>query len=241
MRAATRPRGAARTARRASRAFAPTRRDERNLELIDYKIDSTAKGWPHDEATQTRTLTSRMGLGCMGMSAFYGTTDEGEALATIDRALELGCNFLDTAEMYGPYKNEELRRQGDRGPPRRLRDRDQVRHPLRAHEGEPDQPRAGRLGRERAQLDRGLAEAARARTTSTSGTCTASTSTGPSRRRSARWASWSRRARCATSASARPRPRRCAAHTPMHPITALQTEYSLWTRDVEAEILPDLP
>ena len=49
-----------------------------------------------------------LGLGCMGMSAFYGTTDEGEALATIDRALELGCNFLDTAEMYGPYKNEEL-------------------------------------------------------------------------------------------------------------------------------------
>src|SRR5919201_15929 len=44
----------------------------------------------------------------MGMSAFYGTTDEGEALATIDRALELGCNFLDTAEAYGPYKNEEL-------------------------------------------------------------------------------------------------------------------------------------
>src|ERR687885_213186 len=51
---------------------------------------------------------SEIGLGCMGMSAFYGTTDEGEALATIDRALELGCNFLDTAEAYGPYTNEEL-------------------------------------------------------------------------------------------------------------------------------------
>lgn len=51
---------------------------------------------------------SAMGLGCMGMSAFYGTTDEGEALATIDRARELGCTFLDTAEMYGPYTNEEL-------------------------------------------------------------------------------------------------------------------------------------
>src|SRR3982750_1709345 len=49
-----------------------------------------------------------IGLGCMGMSAFYGTTDEGEALATIDRALELGCNFLDTAEAYGPFTNEEL-------------------------------------------------------------------------------------------------------------------------------------
>src|SRR3954447_25130156 len=51
---------------------------------------------------------SPMGLGCMGMSAFYGTTDEGEAIATIRRALELGCTFLDTAEMYGPFTNEEL-------------------------------------------------------------------------------------------------------------------------------------
>jgi aryl-alcohol dehydrogenase-like predicted oxidoreductase len=49
-----------------------------------------------------------MGLGCMGMSAFYGTTDEEESTATIHRAIEIGVNFLDTAEIYGPYKNEEL-------------------------------------------------------------------------------------------------------------------------------------
>jgi len=51
---------------------------------------------------------SAVGLGCMGMSAFYGETDEEESVATIHRARELGVVFLDTAEMYGPHANEEL-------------------------------------------------------------------------------------------------------------------------------------
>ncbi len=51
---------------------------------------------------------SSVGLGCMGMSFAYGEGDETESLATIDRALELGVNFLDTADMYGPHTNEEL-------------------------------------------------------------------------------------------------------------------------------------
>src|SRR5215217_8044157 len=51
---------------------------------------------------------SSIGLGCMGMSFAYGEADETEALATIDRALELGVNFLDTADVYGPHTNEVL-------------------------------------------------------------------------------------------------------------------------------------
>ena len=71
---------------------------------------------------QTRRLgslsVSALGLGCMGMSEFYGKRDDDEALATIDRALALGITLLDTADMYGPFINEELVGRALRGRPR---------------------------------------------------------------------------------------------------------------------------
>jgi len=61
----------------------------------------------------TRTLgsslvVSALGLGCMGMSEFYGTGDPDESTRVIHRAIDLGCTFLDTADMYGPFTNEQL-------------------------------------------------------------------------------------------------------------------------------------
>ena len=178
-----------------------------------------------------------IGLGCMGMSAFYGTTDEGEALATIDRAAELGCNFLDSAEMYGPFTNEKLiakatagRRDeftiatkwgvrvepdGDGGH-RRINDgsRENARRSIDAS--------LQRLGTDHVDLwylhrvDPGtpIEEAV--------GAMGEIVDEGKVRH-------------IGLSEAAADTLRRAHAE---RPVTALQTEYSLWTRDVEDEILP---
>ncbi len=174
-----------------------------------------------------------LGLGCMGMSAFYGTTDEGEALATIDRAIELGCNFLDTAEMYGPHTNEELLGKALAGR------RDDVvvatKFGMRRDEdfkmrndGTPENVRRSiegsltRLGTDHVDLYYLHRVDPNVPIEETVGAMGELVSEGKVRH-------------LGLSEASVETIRKAAA---VHPITALQTEYSLWTRDVEPEILP---
>jgi aryl-alcohol dehydrogenase-like predicted oxidoreductase len=180
---------------------------------------------------------SEIGLGCMGMSAFYGATDEGEAIRTIHRALELGCNFLDTSDMYGPHTNERLlggaikdRREqvflatkfGIKlemtDPPRRAID-GSAAYVKEACEGS-----LGRLGVEHIDLYYQHRVDPKTPIEETVGAMAELVKEGKVRHLGLSEAS----AETIRKAHA------------VHPITAVQTEYSLWTRDVEEEILPTL-
>ena len=182
---------------------------------------------------------SDMGLGCMGMSAFYGTADEGEAIRTIHRAIELGCTFLDTAELYGPYTNEEL-------VGRALKDRrDEVvlatKFGIRA-DPTPEQPNRRVLDGSPANVRRSIEGSLKRLGTDhvdlyyqhridpdtpieeTVGALAELVREGKVRH-------------IGLSEASADTIRRAHA---THPITAVQSEYSLWSRDIEAEVIPAL-
>ena len=177
---------------------------------------------------------SALGLGCMGMSEFYGPGDEAEALATIDRAIELGCTFLDTADMYGPFTNEELVGRAIRG--RRDRVvlatkfgilRDPQNRTVRGISGTPDYVRSAcdgslkRLGVDTIDLYYQHRVDPTVPIEDTVGAMADLVRTG--------------KVRYLGLSEAGPETIRRA--NAVHPITALQTEYSLWSRDPEGELL----
>ena len=178
---------------------------------------------------------SELGLGCMGMSEFYGTADEGEAIATIHRALELGVTLPRHRRHVRAVHERAARRQGDRRPPRRGRARDEVRQRARRRRRAGSASAAARTTcarRATRRLERlgvdhiDLYYQHRVDPTTpieeTVGAMAELVEAGKVRH-------------LGLSEAAPATIRRAHA---VHPITALQTEYSLWTRDPEAEILP---
>ena len=188
---------------------------------------------------QTRRLgaleVSAIGLGCMGMSEFYGPSDETEAVATIHRALELGVTLLDTADMYGPFTNEELVGRALRG--RRDRAivatkcgivRDAGNRALRGIDGSPAYIRSacdaslGRLGVDHVDLYQLHRIDPQVPIEESVGAMADLVRAGKTRH--------------IGLSEAGPKTLRRAAR--IHPIASLQTEYSLLTRDAETEVIP---
>jgi aryl-alcohol dehydrogenase-like predicted oxidoreductase len=177
---------------------------------------------------------SALGLGCMGMSEFYGATNEGEAIRTIQRALEFGVTLLDTADMYGPFKNERLVGKAIAGRRGEIELATKFGNERREDgswvgiNGRPEYVRAAcdaslkRLGVDVIDLYYQHRVDTSVPIEETVGAMAELVQAG--------------KVRYIGLSEAAPATIR-RAHA-VHPITALQSEYSLWTRDVEEEILP---
>ena len=177
---------------------------------------------------------SALGLGCMGMSEFYGATNESEAIATVERALDLGVIFLDTADMYGPFKNERL--VGKAIAARR----DEVQLATKfGNERREDGSWVGINGRPeyvRSACDASL-ERLGVETIDLYYQHRVDTSV-PIEETVGAMAELVQEGKVRYLGLSEAAPATIRRAHAVHPITALQTEYSLWTRDVEKEILP---